>query len=294
MADINRTTVIQSPLGGKGLAAADDILAESLLLRIPNPYILLPDKASLSKICSWCFDDGIPFPKIGPSTSAPKSYPATRPLKKCSGCQVTRYCSTSCQRAHWRSVHRKECVRLALLPDVPPTPVRALMQILLTHPFGTTWDPRWASLQGHIDEMRQTMGERWDNIQLQAKAAIKFSGREDARFEVALAILGRIFCNSFRTILPDSTPSGLCFEPLIALTNHSCEPNSYVAFEGRTVALRSLVPITRGEELLISYIDNDQPKNVRKSSIWETYWFWCQCPRCEVECDDKDTEDPGL
>lgn len=32
-----------------------------------------------------------------------------RNLKKCTRCQVARYCNEACQRAHWRAGHRSEC-----------------------------------------------------------------------------------------------------------------------------------------------------------------------------------------
>ncbi|KAI4709572.1 hypothetical protein J4E89_005588 [Alternaria sp. Ai002NY15] len=31
------------------------------------------------------------------------------PLKRCGGCKVLRYCSLSCQKAHWKDVHKHRC-----------------------------------------------------------------------------------------------------------------------------------------------------------------------------------------
>ena len=40
-------------------------------------------------------------------------------LKRCSGCYMTRYCSTDCQRLHWQK-HKQECLRNSarLGPDI--------------------------------------------------------------------------------------------------------------------------------------------------------------------------------
>lgn len=43
------------------------------------------------------------------------------------------------------------------------------------------------------------------------------------------------------------------FFPALSLLNHSCDPNTSVAFTGRTVEVRALRPIPRGQELLHCY-----------------------------------------
>lgn len=190
MAIFNMTKKISTVHCGNGLAAIRDIPAESILIRVPNPYILLPDRSSLSRICSWCFHP------VSSSDLLPNTKCITA-LKKCSACKVSQYCSTACQRADWKAIHAKECGRLANLPSVPPTPVRAAMRVLLGQGHGLTWDPLWAELKGHEEEMKTQSEENhrgnWGDILLQARAVMTFSGfAGPAYMELATAILCRV------------------------------------------------------------------------------------------------------
>ncbi|KAI6246672.1 SET domain and MYND-type zinc finger protein 6 [Erysiphe necator] len=248
---------------GKGLAVTQHIPPDSILIHIQNPFVLLPDTASLNK--SRCVET----------------------LKKCSHCKVPRYCSSQCQRADWKYIHAKECRCLKKLPDVPPTPVRALMRVLLKHQLDKQWDPLWANLDGHENERitrsKSGIQENWEDIFLQTKAAMAFTNTEGLGLEMGIAILCRISCNAFRATLPDTTPIGICFEPKMSLVNHSCRPNAHVVSEGRIMTLRSLIQIGAGEELFISYIDVEQPRISRRNQLWQTYFFWCECPLCKSE-----------
>ncbi|EPQ66775.1 BgtA-21438 [Blumeria graminis f. sp. tritici] len=251
MADINNTKIILSTGRGNGLVATQDSKADNILILIRKPYIVLPDKASLGKICSWCL---LPTPSYSASTvidsktigsSAGNKAQATTALQRCSGCRVSQYCSAACQRADWKSIHSKECALLAALLDVPPTPVRALMRILISHRFGLAWDPRWARLEGHMDEMRNS--EKWADALLQAKAAVSFARVAPSYLELAIAVLCRVsvvgsnlaICSMLPSQLPllyqPSTLSAsanlscslsLCLDPLQRLSRYSTQYHS--------------------------------------------------------------------
>jgi SET and MYND domain-containing protein len=75
-------------------------------------------------------------------------------------------------------------------------------------------------------------------------------------------------------------PVGLCFEPLIALANHSCTPNAAIVFDGRKIMLRALNPIKKGEQVFISYIDNTERRATRQAELREEYFFGCGCVKC--------------
>jgi hypothetical protein len=107
--DINETKIFDYTASGSGngLAAALDLEAGDVIIEIANPYIVVVEKASLDKVCSQCLLE-------------------IEQLKRCARCKVAQYCSTACQKEAWNSMHRLECSALAKMPDVPPTPVRAL------------------------------------------------------------------------------------------------------------------------------------------------------------------------
>ncbi|KAK4437345.1 Histone-lysine N-methyltransferase ATXR2 [Sesamum alatum] len=79
---------------------------------------------------------------------------------------------------------------------------------------------------------------------------------------------------------------GTAFFPLQSCMNHSCIPNAK-AFkreedkdgQATIVALR---PIFKGEEITISYIDEDLPYDERQELLAD-YGFRCKCPRCIEE-----------
>ncbi|MCO5602947.1 hypothetical protein L7F22_057088 [Adiantum nelumboides] len=76
---------------------------------------------------------------------------------------------------------------------------------------------------------------------------------------------------------------GTAFFPLQSCLNHSCLPN-IKAFkrdedtDGQAVLLATRT-IRPGEELTISYIDEDAPWEDRKSML-EDYGFLCNCQKC--------------
>ena len=65
--------------------------------------------------------------------------------------------------------------------------------------------------------------------------------------------------------------------------NHSCRPNAVVVFErDSTATVAALRDIAAGEEVLISYIEEDRPLAVRRADLVD-YGFVCMCERCVEE-----------
>jgi SET and MYND domain-containing protein len=175
MDENDKCSVLQSSDIGNGLAATQDIPAGSLILQIRSPFILVLETPKIERFCSHCFlplQDG------------------TR--KRCTACKVVRYCSTECQRSDWKLIHQKECP--VLKEVLPPTPVRALIQVLLLHISGSAHDNnRWQALEAHVEEFKADK-QGWEDIRLQAMFAAKYSKTPPAQSELAIQILCRVCC----------------------------------------------------------------------------------------------------
>ncbi|KAB2095143.1 hypothetical protein ES319_A01G015700v1 [Gossypium barbadense] len=76
---------------------------------------------------------------------------------------------------------------------------------------------------------------------------------------------------------------GTAFFPLQSCMNHSCCPNAkaFKREEDRDgqATIIALRPICNGEEVTISYIDEDLPFEERQALLAD-YGFRCRCPRC--------------
>ncbi|CAE8722614.1 unnamed protein product, partial [Polarella glacialis] len=71
----------------------------------------------------------------------------------------------------------------------------------------------------------------------------------------------------------------------VALTNHSCSPNIEVvpAVYNSDVVGTAQRDIAAGEEITMSYINEDKPRHTRQRSLLKNYGFVCRCARCQAE-----------
>lgn len=77
---------------------------------------------------------------------------------------------------------------------------------------------------------------------------------------------------------------GVGLARLVALMNHSCEPSCEVDFgEDAVAVVTALRPVAAGEELTISYINEERPLAERQAALRADYRFACSCPRCCTE-----------
>lgn len=77
---------------------------------------------------------------------------------------------------------------------------------------------------------------------------------------------------------------GIGLSRAIAFTNHSCDPTCEVDFNGNQVVIaRVLRSISVGDELTVSYIDEELPLAQRQLQLRNDYGFSCSCDRCRVD-----------
>ncbi|KAF8245055.1 SET domain-containing protein [Wilcoxina mikolae CBS 423.85] len=260
---------------GNGLFSSATIPAGSSILTISSPLITIPDSAHLPETCSGCMIWKPTSPL--PSTTYFSSHTT---LLQCTGCKTVKYCHQTCQRVDWE-VHKKECRIFArLYPRVLPASVRALIRLLLKRPYlpDATWNTV-VTMQSHMTEFGTT--ENWKDICLMAKGAHHFSG-----ILLPEPVVLRLYCvilvNSLTLTTPTLDPIGICFDPFAANANHSCVPNSYIIFEGRSLNLRSLDVIPKSTEITISYIDTTFPTATRQAELKSRWFFTCACGLCSL------------
>ncbi|KAK3404515.1 hypothetical protein EUGRSUZ_K00821 [Eucalyptus grandis] len=79
---------------------------------------------------------------------------------------------------------------------------------------------------------------------------------------------------------------GTAFFPLQSCMNHSCHPNAkaFKREEDRDgqATIVALKPISKGEEVTISYIEEDLPFEERQALLAD-YGFSCKCVKCQEE-----------
>ncbi|KAI0539258.1 hypothetical protein GGR58DRAFT_465025 [Xylaria digitata] len=267
---------------GRGIVAARVFQPGEVIATFNSPSIAIPDSPHLSTTCSGCLLPST-LDSDPPSTSQP-----ARVVRACTGCRTVAYCSPACQKRDWTiGGHKAECKVFKRVRaeghDFLPTPVRALVQVLLRPDMSAAM----AEMQGHVDKFRHESGKLWADMDLQAMAALHYLGREANAQNLAEAI--EILCksqvNSFNRLDEDVGQTGLFMNPSLAMVNHSCTPNSFVQFIGRQAVLHAYQEIKKDEEVEISYIDCNLHRSERQEALKTRYHFTCDCPRCKDDMD---------
>ena len=70
---------------------------------------------------------------------------------------------------------------------------------------------------------------------------------------------------------------GGALDLLRSFTNHSCDPNAFVFFDGNQLRMRSIKPIKVGDEITESYVDLKSGVMMRRETLQSKYSFACNC-----------------
>lgn len=167
------------------------------------------------------------------------------------------------------------------------------------------------ALKDHYEGLLQVGGKKWQDLLLVAKKLQKDSeGKQNLETIMRLVCLVRhkssicikaissdkreVVVNSFTLSSPTFDPIGLALHPRSALFNHSCQPNAFVRFDiapkseaGKfppfgSISVYTLRPVSKDEELTISYIDTTSPMDKRQQELKERYFFNCSCKLCSL------------
>jgi len=135
--------------------------------------------------------------------------------------------------------------------------------------------PDQAAAGGHLASV---LGLDGDGASTQLRCPASVTSEELWRF------LRVLECNSFQV----STEDGRCRVELLlttSRTNHSCLPNALrgPGSSPGMVEIRALRPVAAGEEISISYVDEEiltKPTGVRHERLRNRWQFRCGCVRC--------------
>ncbi|OAX40443.1 SET domain-containing protein [Rhizopogon vinicolor AM-OR11-026] len=278
-----------SSVAGRGLFAKNPIKAGSVIISL-RPHSFALASQYLDSHCSAC-------------AAAPNSG-----LLRCTGCRTVWYCNATCQKNDWL-LHRLECSALVNWAksapskslSVPSDAVRCLGRILWQKErkgFDSSWSKEIDALQSHLHSLQPRVVE--NNTHL-AHSLVRYLGLsspgELSKFGISSAgdltdLISRFVTNTFALTSPSLTPVGVSVSPLVALFNHSCDPDAVIVFPRssqnsaeeprmQVIALKNISP---HEEILTSYIDTTLPRSLRQAALQDTYDFICQCKLCH---DDK-------
>ncbi|KEF58088.1 uncharacterized protein A1O9_06011 [Exophiala aquamarina CBS 119918] len=272
---------------GNGLFASQDLQVKSQVIFVARPLLMVLDTAQLKSHCDYCLkppSEHSPWADSGENNT----------LKRCTGCSVLRFCDRQCQKHAWAQYHKLECKVYAAQPRALPTLNRAILRLLKQHDAGILPVGEWEalhSLQDHYEGLLQVGGKNWQDLLLVAKKLQQDSGGK-RRLETILRLVCLVVVNSFTLTNPTFDPIGLALHPRSALFNHSCEPNALVRFDvapkseagkfppSGSISVYTLRPVSKDEELTISYIDTTSPLVKRQQELKERYFFDCACKLC--------------
>lgn len=252
------------------------LILDSLLLD-EQVSIGVVSQNCLKTHCSYCF-----------------RLPVKHSVKKCANCKIIYYCSEKCQRKDW-DIHKSECTLFNLLEEVPfplmRLHVRALIKMKaspdftsdlfnsvssIKYMFAVTLlsEPKLFSLDiSHLDPKLVQHFREWGRIVsgLIPFAIPKFSEDEHS---VISAILKS---NSFSPTNEQDEMFALLYFQKARRLNHSCEPNAEYSCLDRNMRIMALNPLSKGDEVLISYVDRCLPYEDRHLFIEQNFFFDCKC-----------------
>ena len=177
------------PGRGNGLFATRDIASNSQALFIARPLLCVLDNPRLTSYCDYCF-------KSPSDNSTWTEGQQIQTLKKCTGCNVLRFCGRvrknsqvnpviwltplqRCQRSAWSHYHKFECKIYSNQPRALPTLNRAILRLLKQHDAGLLPAGEWEqlhTLEDHYDKVLKVGGQKWQDIMLSSRKLQQDSG----------------------------------------------------------------------------------------------------------------------
>lgn len=157
---------------GRTLHATTSFQPGQLIAPFTSPLLVLPNGPSARTVCNHCLAHNLP-------------------TKACTGCKAVVYCGPACQKANWALIHKQECkvfkrVKTSVDKDWLPTPVRALVQVLLRWDGDEELRCAFGRLEGNVDRFK-AREDVWKDVGLQAYGGMAYAGRRETDDELHMA-----------------------------------------------------------------------------------------------------------
>nr|XP_031844235.1 histone-lysine N-methyltransferase SMYD3 isoform X3 [Nomia melanderi] len=213
-------------------------------------------------------------------------------VSKCSACHCVYYCNRFCQQDAW-SIHKTECAKLKKVsPKVVPDMARLMTRIIIKLNQGKSEEMGYYSdtsfrkfkdLMSHYSDIKKDE-KRIEHFICLCKILNELFEDTPMPSNVELmAIYGRICINSFNIFDLDMNSIGIGIYLGPSIIDHSCVPNAVATFEGPNIIIRTIeyLPCLDWSQIRISYIDVLKTTKDRRAELQSSYYFWCNCKRCE-------------
>ncbi|CAL7947993.1 unnamed protein product [Xylocopa violacea] len=238
-----------------------------------KPFAYILSSKYRTNRCDYCFKSGKIF--------------------RCSGCRYVYYCNRTCQQNSW-PVHSKECQNLKRIsPKVIPDVARLMARIIVklnqgggeeVGYYSETNYRKFKDLMSHYSDIKKDE-KKMEHFTCLCAVLFEFLADTPIPNSAELiGIYGRICINSFNIYdYMDMSSIGVGIYLGASVIDHSCKPNTVATFEGTTIIIRTVedIPCLDWSQIRISYIDILKTTKDRRTELQNSYYFWCNCERCE-------------
>ncbi|ORX58018.1 SET domain-containing protein [Hesseltinella vesiculosa] len=210
----------------------------------------------------------------------------------CQDCRMVFYCSQACIEKD-EATHLKVCSLLAHAQsigqstDVDPDLLRLIIMLVASRDDNDiSKTPYWCvdDLMSHREKAEPSF------VRVISTAANRLIAQDpDLMHDLTVEDIVSLACriNSNAHGLGDNqsrnTDVALGLFPLGAMFfNHGCNPNTaFVGLDNGQLAFRTIRPVAKDEELVVSYIDLYDGRDDRRQILLTSKHFWCKCKRCQ-------------
>jgi hypothetical protein len=216
---------------GRGLFAKRAFRPGDIVVSIPRPLVAEVHDEQRATTCAWCFLHA-PADQMGRMRAASMGSPsANLELKGCTGCNMAKYCSKTCQTKAWKADHKYECKILREEPHFVE-PCRIVAKLL-------------GRLKKDDQALKETLQYSFKKADVQryepVHCARLVEAAKDAANACGFALSGdgkrserltsAVMLNSLSLFDPlGNVKLGCAFDPLLCTVNHSCEANTSFVF----------------------------------------------------------------